>query len=134
MSRRRTVSERTLRIVFYGLAGINLGLAIWLFFFPHSFYTTLGAFGPYSRHYERDVATFYLAFALGAWVATRRPSWRVPVVAMTALQYGIHAINHAIDVNSARNSWAGPFDLASIGVTALLAALLWLLLRRESTV
>ncbi|MHB8658464.1 MAG: hypothetical protein ACYC91_11010 [Solirubrobacteraceae bacterium] len=45
------------------LAAVNLGLAIWLFFFPHSFYTTIGA---YNRHYERDVATFYVGFALGA--------------------------------------------------------------------
>lgn len=129
------VSERVIRIAFLGLAVVNLGLAIWLFFFPHSFYTTVGAFGPYNRHYERDVATFYLAFALGAWGATKRPSWRVPVLAMTTLQYVTHAINHGIDVNAANNSWAGPFDLASIGFAALqFAALLLLLLRRERPV
>jgi len=124
------VSERSLRIVFFAFAGVNLGLAIWLFFFPHSFYTTIGAFGPYNRHYERDVATFYVAFALGAWGAAKRPSWRVPVLAMTTIQYVTHTINHGIDVNSANNSWAGPVDLVSLGLGAIqFAVLLWLLLR-----
>lgn len=126
------VSERAIRIVFAGLAAANLVLAVWLFFFPHAFFTTAGAFGPYNRHYERDVATFYIAFALGSWAAVRLSSWRLPVLAMTTLQYVTHAINHGIDVNSANNSWAGPFDLASLALAAVqLAVLLWLLLRSE---
>jgi hypothetical protein len=124
------VSERTLRIVFLGLAVLNLGLGVWLFFFPHSFYTSIGAFDAYNRHYERDVATFYLGFAVGAWGAATRPSWRVPVLAMTTIQYLAHTINHGIDVDSAHNSWAGPFDLISLGLgTIQFAGLLWLLLR-----
>jgi hypothetical protein len=124
------VSERTLRIVFLGLAVLNLGLGVWLFFFPHSFYTSIGAFDAYNRHYERDVATFYLGFAAGAWGAATRPSWRVPVLAMTTIQYLAHTINHGIDVDSAHNSWAGPFDLISLGLgTIQFAGLLWLLLR-----
>ncbi|MEA2391584.1 MAG: hypothetical protein QOK31_1693 [Solirubrobacteraceae bacterium] len=124
------MSERTLRIVFLGLAVLNLGLGVWLFFFPHSFYTSIGAFDAYNRHYERDVATFYLGFAVGAWGAATRPSWRVPVLAMTTIQYLAHTINHGIDVDSAHNSWAGPFDLISLGLgTIQFAGLLWLLLR-----
>jgi hypothetical protein len=123
------MSERSLRIAFLGLAAVNLGLAIWLFFFPHSFYTTIGAFGAYNRHYERDVATFYVGFAVGA----RYPSWRVPVLAMTTIQYLTHTINHGIDVNDANNSWAGPFDLATLGLgTIQFAGLLWLVRRRKS--
>ncbi len=75
------ISERTLRIVFVGLAVVNLAVGVWLFAFPHSFFTTIGAFGSYNRHYERDTATFYFAFALGAWIAATRPAWRVPVLA-----------------------------------------------------
>ena len=127
------MSERSLRIVFLGLAAVNLGLAIWLFFLPHSFYTTIGAFDSYNRHYERDVATFYVGFALGAWGAARYPSWRVPVLAMTTIQYLTHTINHGIDINDANNSWAGPFDLATLGLGTLqFAGLLWLLRRRKS--
>jgi hypothetical protein len=126
------MSERTLRIAFAGLAVVNLALGIWLFFLPHSFYTTIGAFDVYNRHYERDTATFYFAFALGAAIAARRPSWRVPVLAMTTTQYLIHTINHGIDVNDANNSWAGPFDLASLALATIqFAALLRLLVRGE---
>lgn len=126
-------SERTLGIVFMSLAVVNLALGVWLFAFPHSFYTTIGAFGSYNRHYERDTASFYFAFALGAWVAAARPFWRVPVLAMTTLQYAVHTINHAIDVDHANNSWAGAFDLASLGLaTVQFAALLWLLIGSRS--
>ncbi len=122
------MSERTLRIAFLGLAAVNLGLAIWLFFFPHSFYTTIGAFDAYNRHYERDVSTFYVAFALGALGAVRYRLWRVPVLAMTTIQYLTHTINHGIDVNDANNSWAGPFDLVTLALgTIQFAGLLWLL-------
>jgi hypothetical protein len=126
------MSERNLRIVFLGVAVVHLALGVWLFFFPHSFYTTIGAFDAYNPHYERDTATFYFAFAAGAAVAARRPSWRVPVLAMTMIQYLTHTINHGIDVNHANNSWAGLVDLASLGLaTVQFAALLWLLLRRR---
>ena len=124
------VSERFLRLVFGTLAIVHLALGVWMFAFPHSFYTTIGAFGPYNRHYLRDTATFYFAFALGAGIAVRRPSWRVPVLAMTTLQYAIHTLNHAIDVDGANNAWAGIFDLISLGlVTIQMAVLLELLVR-----
>ena len=127
------MSERTLRVVFLSLAAFNLGLGAWLFFFPRSFYTTIGAFEAYNRHYERDVATFYFAFALGAWVAALRPSWRVPVLAITTVQFLVHTINHGIDAGDSNNSWAGPVDVVSLGLaTVQLAALLWLLRRREA--
>ncbi len=126
-------SERTLHIFFLGLAVVNLALGAWLFLFPHSFFTTIGAFESYNRHYERDTATFYFAFSLGAWGAATRPAWRVPVLAMTTLQYAVHTVNHAIDVDRANNSWAGIFDLVSLGLaTVQFAALLWLLTRHGS--
>jgi hypothetical protein len=127
------ISERTLRILFLGLAALNVGLGVWLFFFPHSFYTTIGAFEAYNRHYERDVATFYFAFALGTWGAARHASWRAPVLAMLTLQYLLHTINHGIDSGEANNSWAGPVDFVSLALgTVQFAALLWLLRTRRS--
>ena len=101
-----------------------------MFFSPHTFFTTVGAFGSYNRHYERDAATFYFAFALGCGVAAWRPAWRVPVIAMITLQYVIHTFNHALDAGAANNSWAGGVDVASLGLGAIqFAALLWLLTR-----
>ncbi|MDQ6835574.1 MAG: hypothetical protein M3016_05240 [Actinomycetota bacterium] len=126
-------SERTLRLAFLSLGVVHLAIGVWMFAFPHSFFTTVGAFGSYNRHYERDTATFYFAFSLGALMAAVRPAWRVPVLAMTTLQYTVHTINHAIDVDRANNSWAGIFDLVSLGLaTVQFAALLWLLGRAPS--
>lgn len=128
----QVVPERTVRLVFVVIAVAHLALAVWLFFFPHSFYTTIGAFSAYNPHYERDTATFYFAFAVGAAVAVQRSSWRVPVLAMTTIQYLIHTINHGIDVNNANNSWAGLVDLVSLGLATMqFAVLLGLLLRRR---
>lgn len=60
-------------------------------------------------------------------------SSRLPWRAMTTIQYLTHTINHGIDVNDANNSWAGPFDLATLGLGTLqFAGLLWLVRRRRS--
>ncbi len=130
MARRFEPSEPVLRAAFRALAILHLGIGAWLFLSPHTFFTTVGAFGSYNRHYERDVSTFYFAFALGAWVAARRPGWRVPVLTMITLQYAVHSINHGIDVNHSHNGWAGPVDLVSLALAAVqFTALLWLLTR-----
>ncbi|MGI8558447.1 MAG: hypothetical protein ACR2ND_09090 [Solirubrobacteraceae bacterium] len=126
------ISEPTLRAFFLGLAAVSLGIGLWMFLLPHSFYTTVGAFEAYNRHYERDAATFYFAFALGAYFAALRPSWRIPVLSMVTLQYLIHTINHGIDAGHANNSWAGPVDVASLALATIqFAGLLWLLQRRQ---
>lgn len=124
-------SERLLRSFFLGLGVLHLGLGIWMFAAPHSFFLTIGAFDSYNRHYERDTATFYFAFALGSWMAVSRAAWRLPILAITTLQYALHTVNHAIDVNHANNAWAGPFDLISLGAGTLqFAALLWIYANR----
>jgi hypothetical protein len=134
MTRLGQPSERLVRGFFLGLAAIHLGLGIWMFASPHSFFLTVGAFDSYNPHYERDAATFYLAFAVGSWIAASRPAWRLPILAITTLQYALHTINHAIDVDNANNAWAGPFDLISLGLATLqFAALLWLFASRPTS-
>ena len=128
----RAPSERALQIAFAALALVHLALGAWMVVSPHSFFLTLGAFQRYNPHYERDAATFELAFAFGAWIAVRRPGWRIPVLAVITVQYALHSLNHAFDVNRANNAWAGPVDVASLGLATLqFAALLWLLTRAD---
>lgn len=132
MSRHLQPSEGVLRFFFASVAVVHVGLGIWLFASPHSFFRTIGAFDTYNRHYERDVATFYLALGAGGWIAATRAAWRVPVLTVLTIQYVLHSINHAIDVDRARNSWAGPFDVASLSLAAVqFAVLLWLLVQRS---
>jgi hypothetical protein len=124
------MSERALRLLFLSLAVIHLAIGVWMFFFPRSFFATVGAFGAYNPHYLRDTATFYFAFALGAGLAVTRPGWRIPVLAVTTLQYLIHTVNHGLDVNNANNSWAGPFDLVTLALATVQFAAALVLLHR----
>ncbi len=124
------LSEPRLRLAFGALAALQLAIGVWMIVSPRSFFDTIGAFQAYNPHYERDTATFYLAFAFGAAVAVSRPAWRIPVLAMITLQYLAHSLNHAFDINRANNSWAGPVDVVSLALaTVQFAVLLWLLTR-----
>jgi hypothetical protein len=108
------------------LAVTNLVLGLWLAFAPGAFYDALANFGARDDHFLRDNAMFYLAAAPTLALAVSRPSWRAPVLAVVGLQYGLHAINHLVDIGDADPSWVGPFDFVSL---ALGAALIFVMLR-----
>jgi hypothetical protein len=76
----------------------------------------------------RDLATFYAASGIAGLIAVARSSWRTPVLWLLAIQSGLHAINHLIDINAAHSSWLGPANFASLAIAT--AALIWL--ARES--
>jgi hypothetical protein len=104
------------------LAVTNLVLGLWMAFSPRSFYDAIGPFGPYNDHYVRDVATWYLAFGGALAVAVRRPSWRAPLLGLAVLQYGLHTVNHLVDIGDADPGWVGVFDAVTLGLTTVLLA------------
>jgi len=106
------------------LALYNLGLALFMVVSPHSFFTSIGPFGDYNRHYLGDLATYGAAIGAGCAVALRRASWRVPVLAISTLQFALHTINHLVDIDAAHPAWTGYFDFFSLLVTTLTLA--WL--------
>jgi hypothetical protein len=83
---------------------------------------SVGAFNP---HYIRDVASFYGAIGIGLTIAVNRVSWRVPVLALTTIQYALHSVNHLIDIGSAHPAWNGYFDFFSLAAATMLLAWLW---------
>jgi len=103
---------------------IQLALAVMMALAPHTFYRAIGPFPPYNAHYIRDVASFEAALGIALLMSLRRVSWRAPVLAVTALQYGLHSVNHLIDIGSAHPAWAGYFDFFSLALATL--ALIWL--------
>jgi hypothetical protein len=105
-------------------AVLQLALALLMATAPHSFYTAVGPFSAYNGHYIRDVATFYAALGAGLAISLRRPAWRVPALAMTAIQYGLHTVNHLFDIAKAHPHWTGYFDFFSLATATLL--LVWL--------
>lgn len=119
------IGVETTSTVVVGLAAfafVQLALAAFMAISPHGFYTAIGPFGSYNGHYIRDVSTFYGAIGLGLSVAIRRPSWRVPMLALASAQYALHCVNHLLDIARANPAWTGYFDFFSLlGATALLA-------------
>jgi hypothetical protein len=106
-------------------AAYHLGLAAWMAISPHSFFKAVGGFGTLNAHYIRDTATFEAALGVGLAIAVTRPSWRVPVLAVVAVQFGLHSINHLLDIGNAHPAWTGYFDFFSLAASS--ALLVWLL-------
>jgi hypothetical protein len=107
-------------------AAIELALALLMAFAPRTFFSeALGGFGAYNPHYIRDVASFQAAIGVALLVAVGRPGWRVPVLALTTIQFGLHSINHLIDIGGANPAWTGYFDFGSLAASTVLLAWLW---------
>jgi hypothetical protein len=119
------IADQTLLAGLAAFALYHLALAAFMALAPHAFYTSIGPFDAYNSHYIRDTATFEAALGVGFAVALRRPSWRLPVLAVTTVQFALHSLNHLIDVNSAHPAWTGWFDFLSLlAATVLLLVLL----------
>jgi hypothetical protein len=136
-ARSPSATERDSRLLVAGLAAfavVELGLAIFMAAAPHAFYTSIGPFGASNEHYLRDVSTFYAALGAGAAISIRRPSWRIPVLAMTTIQFGLHSVNHLLDIGKADPGWIGYFDFFSLAAATLQLAWLLRLAARTSPV
>lgn len=120
--------ERDVQALRAGLvvfAAYHLALAAYMAIAPHSFFTNVGPFGVRNDHYVRDVASFTAALGVGFLVAARRPSWRVPVLAITTVQFTLHSLNHLLDIGKAHPAWNGYFDFGSLALATVLLAWLW---------
>ena len=116
------MNEARLRTILLVIAVYHLALGAFMFFAPGAFYDSLGKFPPRNDHYTKDVATFYIALGVAFYASVRLRSWRTPLLAFTALEYGLHALNHLIDVNDAASDFTGWFDFFSLTFLALLFA------------
>jgi hypothetical protein len=110
------------------VAGLyHLALGVMMALAPRTFFEEIGAYPPYNEHYVRDVATLYLALGAVLVAATRRRAWQAPLLAFAVLQYGLHLVNHLVDVGDSEPGWLGPVNAI---VLAAIGAGLWWLLRR----
>lgn len=118
------MNEARLRTILLVLAIYHLVLGAFMFFAPGAFYDTVGKFPPENHHYIKDVSTFYIALGVAFYVSVRYRSWRTPVLAFSALEYGLHAINHLVDVNEATSDLTGWFDFFALAALAIFFAAL----------
>jgi hypothetical protein len=126
------MSERALRTLIVLLGLSQLGVGCWMAFATASFGETFASFDGFNVHDLRDFATFYLAVGTVLLVAAMRPSWRLPVLVLAALESGFHAINHAVDVTDSDPAWVGPVELVAVLVaTGLFAWLAWIVASGE---
>jgi hypothetical protein len=107
-------------LVAFGIGQLVLGVLLWVF--PGTFFEEIGPYGVRNDHYMGDLATWYLALGAMVLAAARRPSWRVPVLAFSLLQYALHSLNHLIDVGEADPEWLGPANLVSLVLTTAILA------------
>jgi hypothetical protein len=119
----------TVRAATIAFAAYHLALALFMAVAPHAFFTDVGPFGARNDHYVRDAATYNAALGVGFLIAVQRRSWRVPMLAITLVQFALHSVNHLVDIGDAHPAWNGYFDFFSLAIaTALLAWLLRLAL------
>jgi hypothetical protein len=119
MNRDAASALKPLLVVF---GATQLALGLFMAVAPGAFFDSIGPFGARNDHYVRDVSTFYVALGLAGLVAARRPSWRVPVLALATAEFALHAINHLVDIGKSDPGWAGPADFALIAASTLLLA------------
>jgi hypothetical protein len=117
---------RPLLIVF-AAGQIVLGLLLWLA--PGFFYDEIGPYPPRNDHYMADLATFYLALGAVALASVSRERWRVPVLTLALVQYGLHSLNHLIDIGDAHPGWLGPANFVSLVLTTVLLG--WMVTRER---
>jgi hypothetical protein len=123
--------DRTMKLGLLGLGLTQLAFGIWMVVAPAGFFDHWAAFGARNGHYVRDVATISLTIGAAlVWVA-HRPRWRVPVLAVAALQSALHTMSHAVDVGEPKPGWQGPVNLAAVAGGTLALLFLLQLARRE---
>ena len=113
-----------MRVVVGALAVFHIGEGLWMEFSPDTFFDALGQYGLENPHYVGDVGAFVLAYGIALMIAVGRPAWRGPLLAVGALWYAFHAVNHLLDIGEARSDARGIADTVLLALGA--AALAWL--------
>lgn len=97
-----TTQTQTTRLsgtqIFLGIAGLFYTLTgLALLFIPTWFFTYIGDFAPFNRHYMGDAGAFVLPLGIGLLLAMREPAANKTIVLLTAIGSLVHALNHAYD-------------------------------------
>jgi hypothetical protein len=116
-------SEARLRGLLRTLGAVHLGLGGWMTLTPASFLASVAPFGIRNDHLLRDLSTVSLALGMAALLAATRPTWRVPVLAITLFQFTLHTLNHLLDIGQAEPGWLGPANALALGLATVALAL-----------
>lgn len=117
-ARRGQSDDQVLRIGLVLISVYLIGISLLAFFLPGMFFEGIGPFGPRNDHYTRDAATFQVVLGISVLVAVQRVGWRVPVLVLSALQFGLHSVSHFIDFHNADPKWLGPPEAFALLLSA----------------
>jgi hypothetical protein len=119
------LDERTMRIAVGALGVFHVFLGGWMYFFNASFFEHVGRYGVENTHYVGDVGSFTLALGIALLLAAGRPTWRGPLLYVTAIWYALHGVNHLFDIDQNEISdFRGALDTVLLAIGAVLLA--WL--------
>ena len=118
------IGERALRAILLFAGGYHLLGGALALLAPGTFFEEIGRYGAENLHYVGDVGAFLAAAGFGLIVAAYRPSWRAPVLWIGTVWYGLHALNHAFDIDEAQSDARGLADTLVIALGALGSAYL----------
>ena len=112
--------------ILYVVAAAQLLPGVFALVAPGAFYDVIGPYPPENAHFIKDLGSWQIALGVAALLGARRADWRVPMLAVLALQYGLHTVSHAIDAGGTDPSWNGPATLVlqALATLVLLALLL----------
>src|SRR5687768_7012999 len=105
-------------------AVLSVAIGLLMGFAPGTFFEEIAPYEPRSDHFIRDLATYSFASGVVFAVAAYVPSWRVPVLAFAALQYGLHAVNHLVDIGDTDPESLGVIAFVYITIGAIVLAVL----------
>jgi hypothetical protein len=115
------------------LAGLSLiGLGLWAFLDPRSFFEQLATWRPFNEHFLHDLGAFQIG--LGAVLLLAAMSADALVVALGGVGIGsaMHALSHLIDRGDGGRD-SDPFVFGVLALIILAAALYrWRTLRRAT--
>lgn len=117
--------DRFVVAVTVAVAGLGfLGLGLWAFLAPASFYDWVAPFPPYNGHFLHDAGAFQVGLGATLLLALR---WRrdALLVALPGVGAGaaLHAVSHVLD-RDLGGRWSDPFSLGLLAALLLLASLL----------
>ncbi len=93
---------------------------------PGTFYDLVAGYPPQNDHFVMDLGSWQVALGAIALYGARRAEWRVPLLGLLALQYGLHTIPHALHVGDSDPAWHGVFGLVTQAFGTLVLAGLFL--------
>jgi hypothetical protein len=94
----RSAARPTIAQAVVAIAGaIHLLTGLAMLLAPQWFFSAIGTFPPYNRHYTGDLGAFQLALGVGLLIAARAPARQRLLLASVAAGNLVHTLNHAYD-------------------------------------